>query len=55
MSKRAKAPHHADGRNGRWAGIPHVVLNSDAYVDLTVFARSVFIEIVRNFNGYKNG
>ncbi len=36
-------------------GIPHVVMDSEAYRHLTPNARAVLSEIVRKFNGYNNG
>ena len=53
--KRQRFPHQADTRGAPWAGIPHVVLKSDAYIDLSMHARSVLLEIVLQFNGNNNG
>lgn len=53
--KHQRAPHQADTRNSPWAGIPHAVLKSDAYVDLSTHARAILFEIVLQFNGRNNG
>lgn len=56
MSRRKQlADNRADTRGGGWAGIPHVVIDSPAYRHLSLWARAVLIEIVREFNGYNNG
>lgn len=53
--KRKQADHKADTRGGQWAGIPHKVLDSEAYLDLSLWARAILTEIVRKMNGYNNG
>jgi hypothetical protein len=53
--KRHKADHRADTRGGRWIGIPHAVVNSEAYVHLPAMERAVLVEIVARLNGYNNG
>lgn len=53
--KRNSADHKADTRGGSWAGIPHKVLDSEAYLDLSLWARAILTEIVRKMNGYNNG
>lgn len=57
MSKRTKnkADCRADTRGKPWAGVPHVVLESEAYRTLKPIERSVLLEIVRKMNGYNNG
>ncbi len=52
---KAKTDHRADTRGGGWTGLPHVVQDSVAYRDLSLWARAVLLEIVREFNGYNNG
>lgn len=52
---KVKADHRADTRGSPWAGIPHCVIDSDAFRDLSLWARSVLLEIVRQMNGYNNG
>src|SRR5690606_17020387 len=42
-------------RGGSWTGIPHAVMDSDAYLDLSLWARAILVEIVRKMNGYNNG
>lgn len=53
--KRQLAPQRADTRGRPWAGIPHAVLDSAAYIDLTLFARAVLTEVVLSFTGSNNG
>lgn len=53
--KKIKPPHVADTRGGRWVGIPHCVMESEAYRDLSLFARAVLGELVRVFDGCNNG
>lgn len=53
--KKPVADCRADTRGGKWAGLPHVVLDSPAYLALGYLARSVLVEIVRRMNGYNNG
>ena len=36
-------------------GLPHVVMDSEAYRHLSPNARAVLGEIIRKFNGYNNG
>jgi hypothetical protein len=57
MPRRAKqkADHRADNRGGPWAGLPHCVIDSLAYRDLSLWSRAVLTEIVREMNGYNNG
>jgi hypothetical protein len=51
----AKSDHRADTRGGRFAGLPHVVLKSEAYRHLSAMERAVLFEILGRFNGYNNG
>lgn len=51
----AKSHHRADTRGGRFVGLPHVVLESEAYRHLTAMERAVLLEILARFNGYNNG
>lgn len=53
--KRPLAAQRADTRGRPWAGIPHAVLDSAAYIDLTLFARAVLTEVVLSFTGSNNG
>ena len=53
--KKHKAEHVADTRGKGWTGIPHAVMDSLAYQQLSMDARSILFEIVRKFNGYNNG
>lgn len=53
--RRAKSHHRADTMGGRFADIPHAVLESEAYRHLSTIERAVFIEIVARFSGYNNG
>lgn len=57
MSRRAKnkADCRADTRGGPWAGIPKVVLASEAYRTLSPFERAVLVKIVGRMDGYNNG
>ena len=52
---KVKADHRADNRGGPWAGLPHVVIDSLAYRHLSLWARAILIELVREMNGYNNG
>lgn len=52
---KVKADHRADNRGGPWAGLPHVVIDSPAYRHLSLWARAILIELVREMNGYNNG
>lgn len=40
---------------GRFVALPHALLNSDAWKDLTPDARCIFIELKRRYNGKNNG
>lgn len=53
--KRIEADHRADTKGGRWVGIPYVVIDSEAYAGLGLWARAVLVEVVRRFDGYNNG
>jgi hypothetical protein len=53
--KRQQADHRADTRGKPLSGLPHVVVDSAAYLALTAFERAVLCEILRRFNGYNNG
>lgn len=53
--RRPQADHRADTRGGALSGLPHVVADSPAYLDLCPFERGVLGEILRRFNGYNNG
>ena len=55
MAKRKQADHRADTRGGALSGLPHAVADSSAYLDLSVFERAVFSEVLRRFNGFNNG
>ena len=52
---RQKADHRGDTRGGQWVGIPHVVVDSEAYQTLSLWARAILTEMVRAMNGYNNG
>ena len=54
--RKGKQPDHAaDTRGGRWVGIPAIVIDSLAYRNLSLWARAILVEVVREFNGYNNG
>lgn len=53
--KRYQADHRADTKGGALSGLPHVVVDSPAYLALSPFDRCVLGEILRRFNGYNNG
>lgn len=53
--KYRKAPHQADTRNGRWLGIPHAVMKSEAFRCLDPLAKLVLLSIVMRFDGRNNG
>lgn len=53
--KKRKAPHQADTRGGRWLGIPHAVIGSEAFRCLDPLAKLVLLSIVMRFNGRNNG
>jgi hypothetical protein len=53
--RRPHADHRADTRAGALSGLPHVVTDSEPYLDLYPFERCVLGEILRRFNGYNNG
>lgn len=53
--RRARADHRADTRGGGWGGLPHCVTDSLAYRHLSLWARAVLVELVREMNGYNNG
>jgi hypothetical protein len=57
MSKRRhpRADHVADTRRDGWIGLPKVVADSPAFLALSPFDRAVFMEILREFNGFNNG
>lgn len=56
MPKKNMAPHRVDtGKSKRFMGLPHCVLDSVAYVDLTPMERAILVEIVRVFDGRNNG
>lgn len=40
---------------GRFAGIPHVVMNHPDYIALSNAARSLLFEFSRQYNGHNNG
>jgi|GEM_PF-5666475 len=52
--KRATAPH-AQKAGGGFAAIPHDVIDSPAWQDLSCHARALLVEVVRRFNGHNNG
>lgn len=52
---KSKADCRADTRGGAWAGIPKVVLASEAYRTLTPLQRAVLVEIIGRMDGYNNG
>lgn len=52
---RQKADHRADTRGGQWVGIPHAVVDSEAYRSLSLWSRAILIEMVRAMNGFNNG
>jgi hypothetical protein len=51
----AKSDHRADTRGGRFVGLPHVVVESEAYRHLSPIERAVLVEILARFTGYNNG
>lgn len=53
--KKPQPPCRADMRSLGFAGIPKAVIQSEAYRDLSLWARAVFVEIVAVFDGYNNG
>ncbi len=53
--KKHKADHRGDTRGGSWVGIPKCVMKSAAYIDLSLWARAVLVELVFRMNGYNNG
>ena len=53
--RRARSDHRADTMGGRFAGIPHAVIESEAYRHLSAMERAVLVEIVARFSGYNNG
>lgn len=55
MAKHKQADHRAETRGQGLSGLPHVVADSPAYLDLTPFERAVHAEILKRFNGYNNG
>ena len=55
MAKKKKPDHVADTGGKPWTGMPHIVMESEAYLHLSVDARAVFFEIVYKFNGSNNG
>lgn len=50
---RAKAKGRRSG--GRFAGIPHIVLDHPDYIALGSSARSLLLEFARQYNGFNNG
>lgn len=55
MAKKTKADHRAETLGKPWAGIPHVVLNSLAYLHCDLWERAILVELVLGMNGYNNG
>lgn len=56
MARGKGKPHHrADTRGGGFTGLPHVVQDSAAFQHLSLWARAVLLEIVREFKGFNNG
>lgn len=53
--KRVNADHRADTRGRPWAGIPHAVLESTAYLHCDVWERAILVELVKGLNGFNNG
>lgn len=52
------AKHNKTGRSkgeGRFAGIPHSVMNSTGYLQTRPAARAVLLELARLYNGVNNG
>lgn len=55
---RTKGAHRQqmpDKRGGSFALMPHAVLDSPAYIDLSPLAKCALLAIHRHFNGYNNG
>jgi hypothetical protein len=52
---KGKTDHRADTKGAGFTGLPHVVQDSAAYRHLSLWARAVLSEIIREFNGYNNG
>lgn len=57
MGKRSgkRALHRLDCRGGRFSGLPHVLLNAEAYLTCGYRARAVLMVLVKRFNGFNNG
>jgi len=53
----ATTPEKSKGRkgSGRFAGIPHAVMNHPDYIGLCNSARSLLMEFSRQYNGHNNG
>ncbi len=52
------AKHDRTGRSkgeGRFAGIPHAVMDSPGYGNTHPPARAVLLELVKRYSGYNNG
>ena len=57
MSGRKRKPKTFDreGKKERYAGIPHVVLESKSYISLPARANKLLLDVVYQYNGYNNG
>jgi len=53
----ARTPEKAKGRkaNGRFAGIPHAVMNHPDYIALSASAIRLLLELSYQYNGHNNG
>ncbi|MGE3745631.1 MAG: hypothetical protein AB7G25_07985 [Sphingomonadaceae bacterium] len=56
MGRRKNQPdQRAMTRGAGFTGLPHVVQDSEAHRNLSLWARAILMEILRRFNGYNNG
>jgi hypothetical protein len=40
---------------GRFAGIPHAVMDNRSYIELSFSARALLVELAKQYNKYNNG
>jgi len=56
MSRKINGKSNPSGRDlGRFIALPHSVINSVAYLNLSMHARALLIEIAKQFNSHNNG
>jgi len=48
-------PYQREGKKERFAGIPHVVLESKSYIALPARANKLLLDVVYQYNGKNNG